>query len=50
MLQLTSEPEKLLDMDYYLEKSYCKTASLLANSAKAVASLAGHTAEVRISG
>ena len=33
-------------MEYYLQKTYYKTASLISNSCKAVAILAGHTAEV----
>ena len=33
-------------MDYYLQKSYYKTAALISNSCKAVAVLAGQTAEV----
>jgi Polyprenyl synthetase len=33
-------------MEYYLEKTYCKTASMISNSCKAVAILAGQTAEV----
>uniref|UniRef100_A0A0E0EIU4 Uncharacterized protein n=1 Tax=Oryza meridionalis TaxID=40149 RepID=A0A0E0EIU4_9ORYZ len=35
-------------MDYYLQKSYYKTAALISNSCKAVAVLAGQTAEVAI--
>lgn len=33
-------------MDYYLQKTYYKTASLISSSCKAIALLAGHTAEV----
>lgn len=35
-------------MEYYLQKTYYKTASLISNSCKAVAILAGHTAEVSV--
>lgn len=33
-------------MEYYLQKTYYKTASLISNSCKAIALLAGHTGEV----
>lgn len=33
-------------MEYYIEKTYYKTASLISNSCKAIAILAGHTTEV----
>lgn len=33
-------------MEYYIQKTYFKTASLISNSCKAIAILAGHTAEV----
>ena len=33
-------------MQYYMEKTYYKTASLISNSCKAIALLAGQTAEV----
>lgn len=33
-------------MEYYLEKTYYKTASLISNSCKAIAVIAGQTAEV----
>ncbi|CAN1829739.1 Solanesyl diphosphate synthase 3, chloroplastic/mitochondrial [Linum perenne] len=36
----------LCSMEYYMEKTYYKTASLISNSCKAVALLAGQTAEV----
>ncbi|GJN18932.1 hypothetical protein PR202_gb06144 [Eleusine coracana subsp. coracana] len=35
-------------MEYYLQKTYYKTASLISNSCKAVAILAGHTADVSV--
>jgi geranyl diphosphate synthase len=33
-------------MEYYMQKTYYKTASLISNSCKAIALLAGQTAEV----
>ena len=38
--------QNLCSMEHYLQKTYYKTASLISNSCKAVAVLAGHTAEV----
>lgn len=35
-------------MEYYMEKTYYKTASLISNSCKAIAILAGHTKEVEM--
>lgn len=35
-------------MEYYMEKTYYKTASLISNSCKAIAILTGQTAEVAI--
>jgi hypothetical protein len=35
-------------MEYYLQKTYYKTASLISNSCKSVAILAGHTADVSL--
>lgn len=35
-------------MEYYMEKTYYKTASLISNSCKAIAILAGQTAEVAV--
>jgi geranyl diphosphate synthase len=35
-------------MEYYLQKTYYKTASLISNSCKAVAVLTGHTADVSL--
>lgn len=32
-------------MDHYMRKTYCKTASLMANSCRSVAVLGGHSAE-----
>jgi geranylgeranyl pyrophosphate synthase len=34
-------------MDYYLQKTYYKTAALISNSCKAVAVLSGQTTEVQ---
>ncbi|KAL6773881.1 GPS1 [Auxenochlorella protothecoides x Auxenochlorella symbiontica] len=39
ILQLTADPEQALCLDHYLRKTYCKTASLMANSARSVALL-----------
>lgn len=38
---MTEKPEDLLDFDHYLQKTHFKTASLLANSSRAVAILGG---------
>ena len=46
---MTATQEQLLDLDFYLQKTYCKTASLMANSAKSIAVLAGESREVRSS-
>jgi geranyl diphosphate synthase len=35
-------------MEYYMQKTYYKTASLISNSCKAIALLAGQTAEVAV--
>ncbi|GFH15591.1 geranylgeranyl pyrophosphate synthase GGPPS2 [Haematococcus lacustris] len=43
---MTASDEKLLSMEHYLQKTYCKTASLMANSAKAVAVLSDQPPEV----
>ncbi|XP_065852898.1 solanesyl diphosphate synthase 3, chloroplastic/mitochondrial isoform X1 [Euphorbia lathyris] len=47
-MQMTSTYEQRCSMDYYMEKTYYKTASLISNSCKAIALLAGQTAEVSI--
>ncbi len=44
-LQMTSSEEDLLSMDHYMKKTFYKTASLMANSCKAVAILGGGTRE-----
>jgi geranyl diphosphate synthase len=38
--------QNICSIEYYLQKNYYKTASLISNSCKSVAILAGHTAEV----
>ncbi|EFN53887.1 hypothetical protein CHLNCDRAFT_58364 [Chlorella variabilis] len=44
ILQLTADVEEAASMDHYMRKTYCKTASLMANSCRAVAVLGGHGA------
>ena len=46
VLQLSGTPQDLLSLDYYLRKTFFKTASLMANSCKAIALLSGQTQEV----
>ncbi|XP_059668763.1 solanesyl diphosphate synthase 3, chloroplastic/mitochondrial isoform X2 [Cornus florida] len=45
-MQMTSTSAQRCSMEYYLQKTYYKTASLISNSCKAIALLAGQTAEV----
>ncbi|KAH7678850.1 geranyl diphosphate synthase protein [Dioscorea alata] len=45
-MQMTTSAEKRCSMEYYLQKTFYKTASLISNSCKCVAILAGQTAEV----
>ncbi|XP_022731425.1 solanesyl diphosphate synthase 3, chloroplastic/mitochondrial-like isoform X5 [Durio zibethinus] len=45
-MQLTTASKQRFSMEYYMQKTYNKTASLLSNSCKSIAILAGHTAEV----
>lgn len=45
IMQATASPEKLASMDHYLAKTYHKTASLLANAAKATAVISGASPE-----
>uniref|UniRef100_A0A0D9X6B3 Uncharacterized protein n=1 Tax=Leersia perrieri TaxID=77586 RepID=A0A0D9X6B3_9ORYZ len=45
-MQMTITPAQRCSMDYYLQKTYYKTAALISNSCKAVAVLAGQTVEV----
>lgn len=44
--QMTSTDQDLLSLDYYVRKTFHKTASLMANSSKAVAILGGQPKEV----
>lgn len=44
ILQMTSSEGELMSMEHYMRKTYYKTASLMANSCKAVALLAGQPA------
>ncbi|KAI3839425.1 hypothetical protein MKX03_017548 [Papaver bracteatum] len=46
IMQMESTSEKLCSMDQYMRKTYYKTASLIANSCKSIAILAGQTTEV----
>ncbi len=45
-VQMTAREEQTLSLEHYLDKTYCKTASLMANSLRAVAVLGGHSEEV----
>ena len=45
VMQMTANPESLSSMDHYVKKSFYKTASLIANSSKAIALLGGHGEE-----
>ncbi|KOO27798.1 geranyl diphosphate synthase [Chrysochromulina tobinii] len=45
IMQLQSTEEERLSLEYYLTKSYCKTASLMAFSCKSAALLASHPLE-----
>ncbi|KAM0950697.1 putative all-trans-nonaprenyl-diphosphate synthase (geranyl-diphosphate specific) [Dioscorea sansibarensis] len=45
-MQMATTSEQRCSMEYYLQKTYYKTASLISNSCKAIALLAGQTAEV----
>ena len=45
-LQMTSTEEDLLSLDHYVRKTFHKTASLMANSCKAIAILGGQDREV----
>lgn len=45
VMQMTAKPESLSSMDHYVKKTYYKTASLIANSSKAIALLGGHGEE-----
>ena len=43
VLQIAGKSSDLTSLDYYLKKTFFKTASLMANSCKAIALLAGQT-------
>ena len=45
-LQMTSTEEDLLSLDHYVRKTFHKTASLMANSCKAIAILGGQNRDV----
>ncbi|XP_010540598.1 PREDICTED: solanesyl diphosphate synthase 3, chloroplastic/mitochondrial-like [Tarenaya hassleriana] len=45
-MQMTSTSEQRHSMNYYMQKTYYKTASLISNSCKSIAILAGQTTEV----
>ncbi|KAB5538325.1 hypothetical protein DKX38_015858 [Salix brachista] len=45
-MQMTSTSEQRCSMEYYMQKTYYKTASLISNSCKAIALLAGQTTDV----
>ncbi|XP_028760540.1 solanesyl diphosphate synthase 3, chloroplastic/mitochondrial-like isoform X2 [Neltuma alba] len=44
--QMTTTSDQQCSMEYYMQKTYYKTASLISNSCKAIALLAGQTSEV----
>nr|GLL28991.1 solanesyl diphosphate synthase 3, chloroplastic/mitochondrial [Ipomoea trifida] len=47
-MQMTTSADQRCSMEYYMQKTYYKTASLISNSCKAIALLAGQTAEVSV--
>lgn len=47
-MQMTTTSDQRYNMEYYMQKTYYKTASLISNSCKSVAILAGQTAEVAL--
>ncbi|KAK7331001.1 hypothetical protein VNO77_25209 [Canavalia gladiata] len=47
-MQMTTTSDQRCSMEYYMQKTYYKTASLISNSCKAIAILAGQTAEVAV--
>ncbi|GAU12532.1 hypothetical protein TSUD_182460 [Trifolium subterraneum] len=47
-MQMTTTSDQRCSMEYYMEKTYYKTASLISNSCKAIAILAGQTTEVAV--
>lgn len=44
---MTATEAQLMDLEFYMQKTFCKTASLMANSAKSVAVLSGQPRMVR---
>ncbi|KAK9813829.1 hypothetical protein WJX73_000632 [Symbiochloris irregularis] len=46
ILQMTTSPDQLVSLDHYVRKTFFKTASLMANSCKAIAILGGQPVEV----
>lgn len=49
ILQIKTDPEKMLDISSYLRKSYYKTASLITNACKSCALLGGHDFDSEVS-
>nr|XP_034581701.1 solanesyl-diphosphate synthase 1, mitochondrial-like isoform X4 [Setaria viridis] len=47
LMQMSITPAQRCSMDYYLQKTYYKTAALISNSCKAIAVLAEQTTEVQ---
>ncbi|KAH7568539.1 hypothetical protein JRO89_XS06G0012500 [Xanthoceras sorbifolium] len=47
-MQMTTSSAQRCSMEYYMQKTYYKTASLISNSCKAIALLAGQTSEVAV--
>nr|QGV10848.1 geranyl diphosphate synthase 2 [Centranthera grandiflora] len=47
-MQMTTTSDQRCSMEYYMQKTYYKTASLISNSCKAIALLAGQTSEVSV--
>ncbi|XP_057449574.1 solanesyl diphosphate synthase 3, chloroplastic/mitochondrial-like isoform X3 [Lotus japonicus] len=45
-MQMSTTSDQRCSMEYYMQKTYYKTASLISNSCKAIAILAGQTADV----
>ncbi|KAL3616867.1 Solanesyl diphosphate synthase 3, chloroplastic/mitochondrial [Castilleja foliolosa] len=47
-MQMTTTSDQRCSMEYYMQKTYYKTASLISNSCKSIALLAGQTSEVSV--
>ncbi|XP_039853207.1 solanesyl-diphosphate synthase 1, mitochondrial-like isoform X6 [Panicum virgatum] len=47
LMQMSITPAQRCSMDYYLQKTYYKTAALISNSCKAIAVITGQTAEIQ---